>query len=557
MSLKALPVPPIPDETVRVARAAFPRGALCLQLRDTLGTLYTDEDFADLFPARGQPAEAPWRLALVTVLQFVEGLPDRQAADAVRSRLDWKYALSLDLSDPGFDHTVLSEFRTRLVQTGAEHRLLDVLLDEAKARGWLKARGRQRTDSTHVLAAVRALNRLECVGETLRGALNVLAEVAPDWLRAYGEQRRPEWIERYSRRIEAYRLPTGKAARHTYAEVVGADGWDLLSALDAASTPAWLREIPAVQSVRRVWEQQYHPRTAGGEGGHWRVAEDLPPAGQIQNSPYDSDARYGKKREIVWVGYKVHVTETCDSDTPHLLVQVTTTPGATADETMLTPIQEDLARQALLPSVQLVDAGYIDAEGLATSRAQFGVDLVGPTRGDYRWQAHTPQSFHRRHFVIDWPAQRVTCPEGRTSTSWTPAYDRRPRVPRALINVKFARADCRACPSRGRCTQQLQRTLTLHPKEQEEALRAAREREQTPAFTAAYAQRAGVESTHAQGLRVCGLRRSRYIGQPKAHLQHILSAAALNLLRIDAWLNGIPLASTRQSSFARLLAHAA
>jgi transposase len=211
---------------------------------------------------------------------------------------------------------------------------------------------------------------------------------------------------------------------------------------------------------------------SGGEGGHWRLAEDLPPAGQIQNSPDDPDARDGKKRDSAWVGYNVHVTETCDPDTPHLLVQVTTTPGATADETMRTPIQEDVARHALLPSMQLVDAGYIDAEGLATRSAQFGVDLVGPTRGDYRWQAHPPESLHRRHFVIDWLAHQVTCPEGRTSTGGTAAYDRRPRVPRAVINVKFARADCRACPSRGRCTQKSQRTLTLHPKEQEEAVRA-------------------------------------------------------------------------------------
>src|SRR5262244_1921839 len=122
MSLKIMPIPPIPDETIRVAQAAFPHGTLLIQIRDTLGTLYSDEDFADLFPSHGQPAEAPWRLALVSVLQFVEGLTDRQAADAVRSRLDWKYVLSLDLTDPGFDHTVLSEFRTRLLQGGAEER---------------------------------------------------------------------------------------------------------------------------------------------------------------------------------------------------------------------------------------------------------------------------------------------------------------------------------------------------------------------------------------------------------------------------------------------------
>jgi transposase len=202
MALKALPVPPIPDETARVARAAFPGGTLCLQLRDTLGTLYTDADFADRFPSRGQPAEAPWRLALVTVLQCVEGLSDRQAADAVRSRRDWKEARSLELTDPGFHPTVFSAFGTRRVQGGAAQRLLDVLLEQCKARGWLTARGHPRTEATHVLAAVRALNRWECVGETLRQALNVLAEGAPDWLRAYVEREHPAWVERDSRRSE-------------------------------------------------------------------------------------------------------------------------------------------------------------------------------------------------------------------------------------------------------------------------------------------------------------------------------------------------------------------
>jgi transposase len=564
MSLKALPIPAIPDETARVACAAFPSGTLCLQLRAALGTLYTDADFADLFPTRGQPAEAPWRLALVTVLQVVEDLSDRQAADAVRSRLDWKYALSLELTDSGFDHTVLSEFRTRLVQGDAAQRLLDALLEQCTARGWLKARGRQRTDSTHVLAAVRALNRLECVGETLRHALNVLAEVAPDWLHAYVAHEHPEWVERYSRRIEEYRLPSGTAARQAYAETIGADGWDLLGALEQPSAPAWLREISVVQRLQRVWAQQYQPRETGG---HWRPAEELPPAGQVQNSPYDPDARYGKKRETTWVGYKVHLTETCDPDTPHLLTQVTTTPAATADETMLPAIQDDLARHEVLPSTHLVDAGYIDAETLATSRAQFGVDLVGPTRGNYCWQARqlvreqtrdpAQEPFDRSHFVIDWTARRVTCPEGRTSTQWTPAEDRRPRVPRAVINVAFAAVDCRRCPSHTRCTTQARRTLTLHPQAHEEALRAARERELTPAFALAYAQRAGVESAHAQGLRLCGLRRSRYVGLAKTHLQHILTAVALNLVRLSAWLSGTPLAPTRQSTFARLMTQAA
>ena len=184
MSLHPQPVPPVPDETARVARAAFPHGNLYLVMRDAFGAMFTDDDFAALFPTRGQPAEAPWRLALVLVMQYVEDLSDRQAADAVRSRIDWKYALSLELTDPGFDSTVLSEFRTRLVTGAAEQRILDAILTKCREHAWLTARGRQRTDSTHVLAHVRAVNRLECVGETLRHALNRLATVAPEWLQS-------------------------------------------------------------------------------------------------------------------------------------------------------------------------------------------------------------------------------------------------------------------------------------------------------------------------------------------------------------------------------------
>ena len=169
----------IPAETERIARAAFPKGTLCLHITDALGTIFQDEQFAALFPKRGQPAEAPARLALATVLQFVENLSDRRAADAVRGRIDWKYALALELTDPGFDHTVLSEFRTRLLKGNAELLLLDTLLGRCKELEFLKTRGRQRTDSTHVIAAVRSLNRLERVGETLRAALNEVALIAP------------------------------------------------------------------------------------------------------------------------------------------------------------------------------------------------------------------------------------------------------------------------------------------------------------------------------------------------------------------------------------------
>jgi transposase len=203
MSMHPQPIPAIPQETVRVARAVLPKSNVFLRMRDELGTLYTDEDFRDLFPTRGQPAEAPWRLALVTLMQYAEGLTDRQAADAVRTRIDWKYVLSLELTDSGFDFSVLSEFRSRLLDQGAERRLFDRLIEQFRERGWIKARGKQRTDSTHVLAAVRTLRRLECVGETMRHALNVLSEVAPEWLLEHMD---PAWGERYEKRFSDFRL---------------------------------------------------------------------------------------------------------------------------------------------------------------------------------------------------------------------------------------------------------------------------------------------------------------------------------------------------------------
>src|SRR5215213_3807574 len=244
-------VPPVPDDTARIARAAFPRGNPYLLLRDRLGPVFDDAGFADLYARRGQPGYTPWRLALVTLLQFREGLSDRQAAEAVRARIDWKYLLSLDLGDAGFDHTVLCEFRGRLLGGEAAERLLTRVLDTARDAGLLKARGRQRTDSTHVLAAVRDLNRVELVAETLRAALNAIAVVAPDWLRALAP---PEWHARYDRRIEDMRLPETGPKREAYVAQVGADGYRLLQALEGANAPPDAAALPTAEG-RRLYAQ--------------------------------------------------------------------------------------------------------------------------------------------------------------------------------------------------------------------------------------------------------------------------------------------------------------
>lgn len=204
MSLQPTQNYEVPDATVKIAYSAFPDGNIYIRLRDELGTIFKDEVFGDLYPQRGQPAEAPWRLALVTLMQFTENLTDRQAADAVRGRIDWKYVLGLDLTDPGFHYSVLSEFRSRLIQERAEYLLFETMLKLFKDRGFLKAGRRQRTDSTYILSAVRHLNRLEVVGQTLYHVLDLLAQIAPDWLKAQVEA---EWYERYSQRFSNYRFP--------------------------------------------------------------------------------------------------------------------------------------------------------------------------------------------------------------------------------------------------------------------------------------------------------------------------------------------------------------
>lgn len=269
----------IPEETVRIVRAACPKGTLAMRLRDALGEVYQDEHFVDLYPVEGQPAYAPWRLALVTVLQYTENLTDRQAANAVRERLDWKYALGLELSDPGFDFSLLSGFRTRLIEHEGGTRLLDRLLEVCKQRGWLKEGGKQRTDSTHVLARVRSLSNLECVGETLRAALDDLAALAPDWL---VKQISPDWFERYSHRVENYRLPKAETQRKALAEQIGADGQHLLSVLEHADAPEEGKDLESVQVLRRVWQQYYE--VAGGKV-KWRAGPQAEEGEGVIRSP--------------------------------------------------------------------------------------------------------------------------------------------------------------------------------------------------------------------------------------------------------------------------------
>lgn len=284
----------------------------------------------------------------------------------------------------------------------------------------------------------------------------------------------------------------------------------LLDALVAPDAPRGLADLPVVQLLRRVWTQNYLPTQ---HGLRWRTpADGIPPAARFISSPHDPDAHYARKRTTSWIGYKVHLTETCKPDTPNLITHVETSPAPSADGAATPAIHAALQQRGLLPDRHLVDAGYVDAELLVASQHDYGVDLVGPARPDARRQARAGQGFAAGDFVIDWERREATCPEGRTSASWTPAAD----LAKQVIKVKFSSDDCRECPSPSPCIglsmKRPRRCLTLRPEEQYRALRAAGERQITSEFAVEYAARAGIEGTISQGVRAFGLHRSRYVG---------------------------------------------
>jgi transposase len=569
MSMQPQPWPEPGKEIAKAVLAMYAgrQAPLPVVVRDELDELFADAEFAEAFGIRGKPGWSPGRLAMITVFQMVDNLTDVQAAEAVRLRLDWKYALGLDLSNRGFDASVLSEFRTRVVAHGLEERALDLLVGKLVELGLLTAGGKQRTDSTHVLAAVRDLNRLELAGESVRACLEAVAAAAPDWLVATIDA--VGWGRRYGARVDSWRLPTSKTKRRALATEYGQDGFALLSAVYAATAPVWLRELPAVDILRMVLLQNY-TRTINRNGREvvtMREADTdgLPPGRTRITSPYDPDARWGGKRDLTWNGYKLHISESCDADAadtpvdlagyvpdtpPNLITNVATTDASVPDVAMTEPIHEDLARRGLLPAEHYLDSGYPSADLLISSLARYGITLVTPMLADTSPQARAGQGFDRTAFTVDWDNQQVTCPQGQTNASWTPANQRGTEV----IVVRFAGDVCQPCPVKAQCTTAAGRgrQLTLRPRAVQQALDHARTEQTTKTWQDKYALRAGAESTIAQSVAVTDTRHARYRGLPKTRLEHVYKAVALNVIRLDAWWNGHPLDRRRTNHLARL-----
>jgi len=352
---------------------------------------------------------------------------------------------------------VLSEFRSRLVAGDLVSLALDALLERLAGLGLVRAGGRQRTDSTHVPGAIRDLNRLELAGETLRAALEALAAAAPGWLAGVIDV---SWQEVYGARIDDLHLPEGQARRRELMVRYGKDGYYLLERAGEPGAPGWLRELPAVQALRRTWIRQFYREVTDGRQEVRRReklpdGDGLPPARAQLISPYDLDARYGVKRDHGWAGYKVHFTETRDGprqspapgndrgDQPNLITAVATTEATVDDTAMTTPVHEQPGSRGLLPGEHLVDSGYPSAELIVHAARTFRITLASPMRLDSSAQARAGAGYDKAAFSIDFDARQATCPQGTASSSWNPCRQHQDEV----IVVSWPKSACGPSPA--------------------------------------------------------------------------------------------------------------
>ncbi|MEU9983600.1 IS1182 family transposase [Streptomyces sp. NPDC050856] len=513
----------VPELTVRVARACNPHGTTAMAIRDHLNGLWSDEDFEEWYPRDGKPGLSPAQLATVSVLQFLLELSDRQAAESVRNRIDFKYAMGMELEDPGFHHSVLADFRERLAQEGRADKLLDLALEKIRAVGLVRERGRQRTDSTHVLASVRDLTRLELVTEAMRAALEELARRAPHELVGLVNE---DWGKRYGR---AARLGKNPSKPKTRIKETGEDVRLLLRYVHRY-LPA-LRDGEQVQALRQIFLQNYH--LDAQDRPKWREPEDagLPPSAVAIVSPYDVSARYARRGETRWKGFLAHVTETCDPDTPSVITDVTTTKAPVHDTKALPGILANLDARNLLSKEHFVDGGYLSVALKQQVARDHGVGLVGPIRARSTRQSRKGTVFSRDAFTIDWDAKKVTCPQGKTSRPWTTPPSIAP-----YFQAKFSKKDCGPCPVKAACTRSDMRLLSFLPRELHDIQSESRTEQQTQEWLSRYSLRAAIESTISEFVNGHGMRQCRYRSEDKAHVQHVLTAIAVNLERIDVHL---------------------
>jgi transposase len=507
----------IPEDTHQIGQILFKPENIYRQIGERFDELFPDEDiFKPLYAQGGRGAMPPLLMSLVTVFQMMEKIPDRLATELVVSRIDWKYALHLPLGYKGFHFTDLSAFRHRLKANKQERLLFDNLLGRLQSLGLVRSGGKMRTDSTHILALMEKLSRMELITETLRLAVLGIQEFAPDWAAA----RLPEvFLETYSKRQSEYGMSDAEIQAKWLQS--GRDGWWLVGQIDQES-PSVVRNLTQVLTLRKVLQQQF-------PGGPDAPPPDKRPAGKdVIESPHEPEARFGKKRDMKWSGYKAQVTETCDPGLPHLIVDLEPTEAQANDSPEVPVIQKRLAKHNLKPKEQHVDQGYMSAENLATSQKR-GIDLMGKPLED----SHPAEQFRQDQFKIDEAAKQATCPQGHKSQGWSEEH--RDDWPAPKVVIRFSSKHCRSCPFFGKCTKNKKgRSLELHPFRQ--ILAEHRVLAQDPKYREKLSVRAGVEGTISELVRAYRLRQARYRGMAKLRLQAYFTAIAANLRRLFHWL---------------------
>ncbi|MET7702648.1 transposase [Streptomyces sp. NPDC005485] len=283
-----------------------------------------------------------------------------------------------------------------------------------------------------------------------------------------------------------------------------------------------------MEVLRQVWIHQYFWASEGQL--RWREGTALPPASLRFDSPHDTDAHYCVKRDVEWSGYRVHFTESCDQDLPHLMVHVATTIAPVQDGQLTEKIHDDLTTRRLAPTEHIVDTAYLTPAHVERAQRVHDITLLGPILADNSRQAKAGSGFDKAAFTIDWLNEQAICPRGATSVSWTQLNI----SGHTYLQARFAERDCRPCPDRARCTSSptRPRSVAVLPRPLHEIQMRNRLDQKTEQWQRRYAIRAGIEATLSQNVRAPGLRRSRYRGLARTHVQHVLTAMACNLSRL-------------------------
>jgi len=542
------PLGPVPECTAQLAKQLLKgKEQRFLVMAESLDDAFSEGDLKAFYPDKGQWGIHPVRICMLLLLQASEGLTDQQVAEAVRLNIGWKYVLRLPLDDLGWSSTVLTDARERFCDGDPQQVFLDSFLNKANEKGLLNF-SKQRVDSTHIIACVRSLNRVELVLETTRNAIEALTEVDVEWLSSI---RRDHWLKQYYLdRPFNYRLPKKEADRIKIAEVAGNDGFYILDCIEKAAEEKKniFKALEAIQTLEKVLEEQFSidGKGKGSKGKSkdkpkFRDSKDLKPSGERIVSPHETEARKASKGAKDWSGYKCHTSETCVQGFPNLITHVATEVGTLNDSLSLESIVQSLQKRGFAPLRFWMDSGYVNVEVLSKIAKNFGMDIVARLANGHSWQSKASKGFENKQFVIDWSNRQVTCPAKAVSVQWKPMKD-------GETNVYFSPEQCSICPFKTDCTKGQFRILKLKSEEIWRYMQQMRERQETPEFKKEYSTRAGVEGLQSQMIHKAG-RRSSVRGKLKTHLKLVLAAAAVNLSHVVDWKMGKVPSKTRRGKF--------